>query len=64
MRALRTVTRVAGFFFSVAGIALGRVPAKEEFEVAAVKPFAPLANGSFPIGVKGGPGTSDPGRIT
>jgi uncharacterized protein (TIGR03435 family) len=34
------------------------------FEVASVKPTAPLANGAVRIMVRGGPGTSDPGQIT
>lgn len=34
------------------------------FEVASVKPSAPLANGAIRIMVRGGPGTSDPGQIT
>jgi uncharacterized protein (TIGR03435 family) len=38
--------------------------AKLEFEVASVKPFAPNPNGSFPLRTSGGPGTSDPERIS
>jgi len=37
--------------------------AKLEFEVAAVKPAAPQGPGRFMIGMRGGPGTNDPGRI-
>jgi uncharacterized protein (TIGR03435 family) len=36
--------------------------AQPEFDAASVKVFDPL--GSAPIGQRGGPGTSDPGRIT
>jgi uncharacterized protein (TIGR03435 family) len=47
-----------------AGVATSQAETKEEFEVAAIRPFAPGPNGSFPIGVKGGPGTDDPTRMT
>lgn len=35
-----------------------------EFEVASVKPSAPITGGPFLVGGRGGPGTADPGRIT
>lgn len=59
--ALRT-TCLAGLFLSTACIVLGQAPAKQEFEVAAVKQFTP--DGMFSLRTIGGPGTSDPGRIT
>lgn len=48
----------------VARAAAGLPPSPEQFESAAIRPFAPNANGSFPIGIKGGPGTGDPDRVT
>jgi len=43
---------------------LGFSQAKLEFEVASVKPSAPPSgNGPIAVGSRGGPGTSDPGRI-
>jgi uncharacterized protein (TIGR03435 family) len=38
--------------------------ARLEFEVASVKPAAPQGPGRFMIGMRGGPGNGDPGRIT
>ncbi|MGB7759455.1 MAG: TIGR03435 family protein [Bryobacteraceae bacterium] len=34
------------------------------FEVVSIKPSAPPNGGRFSVGVRGGPGTSDPGRMT
>lgn len=59
------MTRTFGSVLLLASLSLAsaQAPAQEEFEAAAVKPFAPNPNGGFPIGVTGGPGTADPGRI-
>ena len=35
-----------------------------EFEVASVKPAAPMTGGRIMIGARGGPGSEDPGQIT
>jgi len=61
MRAASTIVGLSGLFLFSPG-ARAQTPAKEEFEVAAVKPFTP--NGPFPLRTVGGPGTSDPVRIT
>ena len=37
---------------------------KLEFEVASVKPAALLRDGAIMMGMRGGPGTEDPGRVT
>jgi uncharacterized protein (TIGR03435 family) len=45
--------------------ASGQTPeTKFEFEVASVKPAAPQGEGRRMMGMRGGPGTNDPGRIT
>jgi uncharacterized protein (TIGR03435 family) len=49
---------------SIDGQAPAQGNAKEEFEVAAIRPFAPGPGPGFPVGVKGGPGTDDPTRMT
>ncbi len=46
-------------FLLLAGVAWA-----QEFEVATIKPFLRNPNGSFPLRTEGGPGTSDPGRIS
>jgi uncharacterized protein (TIGR03435 family) len=56
---------VAAVFLFAPHNVRGQAPVKEEFEVAAVKPFAPGGKGpGFVGGVTGGPGTADPNRIT
>jgi uncharacterized protein (TIGR03435 family) len=47
----------------VCGAAFGQTAAKPEFDAATVKPSPPLGNGPIAIGRKGGPGSSDPGRV-
>jgi uncharacterized protein (TIGR03435 family) len=48
-----------------ASAALAQSPDEQmTFEVASVKPSAPMTAGRFSFGAKGGPGTSDPGQIT
>jgi len=63
MRGLCVITGLTGLFLFVAGSARGQASAREEFEVAAVKPFTPNPNG-WPVRTEGGPGTSAPNRIT
>src|SRR5579863_10114269 len=63
MRGVRLITVLTGLFLVVAGSARGQASAREEFEVAAVKPFAPYSNGWWDVRTEGGPGTSDPNRI-
>ena len=48
----------------VSALVMGQAPPKEEFEVVAIRPFAPDSNGGFPLRTKGGPGTDDPTRMT
>lgn len=64
---MRQGIAVAGVF-TVAGIlAFGQTPDnKLEFEVASVKPWAPPTGGGrgMFMGIRGGPGTPDPGQIT
>jgi uncharacterized protein (TIGR03435 family) len=63
MRGTRLITGLTGLFLFVPSSARGQASAKEEFEVAAVKPFTPNPNG-WAARTEGGPGTSDPNRIT
>jgi uncharacterized protein (TIGR03435 family) len=63
MRGVRLIAGWTGFFLLVAGCARGQASAKEEFEVATVKPFAPYPNGWWEVRTEGGPSTSDPNRI-
>ena len=61
----------AGWVALVCSMAYGQAPAdgksadaRLEFEVASVKPAAPQSPGRIMIGMRGGPGSGDPGRIT
>jgi uncharacterized protein (TIGR03435 family) len=40
------------------------VGSAQTFDVASIKPAEPMTGGRIMIGVRGGPGTEDPGRIT
>jgi uncharacterized protein (TIGR03435 family) len=62
MRGVRLITALTGLFLLVASSARAQASAKEEFEVASVKPFIPNPNG-WTSRTEGGPGTSDPSRI-
>jgi uncharacterized protein (TIGR03435 family) len=62
MRGVRLITGLTELFLFVASSARGQASAREEFEVAAVKPFTPNPNG-WVARTEGGPGTSDPDRI-
>jgi uncharacterized protein (TIGR03435 family) len=62
MRGARVITCLTGLFLLVASSARGQASAREEFEVAAVKPFIPNPNGWI-VRTEGGPGTSGPNRI-
>jgi uncharacterized protein (TIGR03435 family) len=53
---------LTGLFLFASSAAQGQAAPKLEFEVASIKPAAPQANGAS--GVRGGPGTPDPGRVT
>jgi uncharacterized protein (TIGR03435 family) len=55
---------IGAFVALVSGLVIGQAPAKEEFEVAAIRPFNQGPGPGFPVGVKGGPGTNDPTRMT
>jgi uncharacterized protein (TIGR03435 family) len=63
MRGVRVITGLTGLFLFVASSARGQASAREEFEVAAVKPFTPNPDGTWSVRTEGGPGTSDPSRI-
>jgi uncharacterized protein (TIGR03435 family) len=57
----------AGFVLTVlaAGAAFAQTtPDQLTFEVASVKPAAPPTDGRLMVGVRGGPGTPDPGQAT
>lgn len=65
MRAAVVLAGVAALFLVVANVAWGQTPVKEipatlKFEVATVKPAAPLTGRGIP---RGGPGSADPGRV-
>jgi len=47
----------------VCGAVFGQTAGKLEFDAATVKPSPPLGNGAIAIQRKGGPGSSDPGRV-
>ncbi len=57
------IAGLAGLFLFVASAARGQSTAREEFEVATVRPFLPNPDGSWSVRTEGGPGTSDPNRI-
>ena len=64
---MRPGMAVAAIFTLAGSLALGQTPeSKLEFEVASVKPWAPPTGGGRGIfmGMRGGPGTPDPGQIT
>jgi uncharacterized protein (TIGR03435 family) len=67
---LQAMARAAGLLL-VCSLAYGQAAAdtksdaaKPEFEVATVKPSVPFGNGPMMVGMRGGPGTDDPGRLT
>jgi uncharacterized protein (TIGR03435 family) len=59
---------IGAFVALNSGLAVSQIaaqgPPKEEFEVAAIRPFDQGPGPGFPVGVKGGPGTADPTRMT
>ncbi len=55
---------VGAFVALFSGLVIGQAPAREEFEVAAIRPFDPGPGPGFSGGVKGGPSTDDPTRMT
>src|SRR5690242_21947271 len=59
---MRRVMILAAFLACAAWAQVTEGP--DTFEVAAVKPAAPQAQGRFMIGTRGGPGTPDPERLT
>jgi len=59
---MRRVLILAAFLACAAWAQVTEGP--DTFEVAAVKPAAPQAQGRFMIGTRGGPGTPDPERLT
>lgn len=66
---LQVMARTAGLILACSlaygqAAADGTNGAKLEFEVASVKPSAPFGNGPIMVGMHGGPGTDDPGRLT
>jgi uncharacterized protein (TIGR03435 family) len=48
--------------FSVACLSVGAVLA-QSFEVASIKPAAPMGVGVIMVGMHGGPGSNDPGQM-
>jgi uncharacterized protein (TIGR03435 family) len=62
---VRAASVLAGFtaLLFAPGVCRAQAPAKEEFEVATVRPSAP-PTGTILVGMGGGPGTPDPSRIT
>jgi uncharacterized protein (TIGR03435 family) len=62
MRGVRLLTGLTGLLLFVATLVRGQDSAREEFEVAAVKPFSVNPKG-WAVRTEGGPGTSDPSRI-
>src|SRR5580698_7633999 len=60
MRGANVLIGLTGLFLFATNPARGQAPAKLEFEVATVKPAAPLTGRGTP---RGGPGTADPERV-
>ncbi len=56
-------SRMISAILAVCAAALAQTSASPKFEVASVKPAGPFVPGSGG-GMRGGPGTSDPGRVT
>ena len=50
-------------YFVIACLSL-RIVFAQSFEVASIKPSAPTQSGRIMIGMRGGPGTDDPGQMT
>ena len=50
-------------YFVIACLSL-RIVFAQSFEVASIKPAAPMQGGRIMIGMRGGPGTDDPGQMT
>jgi uncharacterized protein (TIGR03435 family) len=50
-------------FLVIACLSL-RIVFAQSFEVASIKPAAPMQGGRIMIGMRGGPGTDDPGQMT
>jgi uncharacterized protein (TIGR03435 family) len=61
---LRTIVS-AGLLVSCISAAFAqKAPALPSFEVASIKPAAPMSEGRFIVGIRGGPGTPDPVQVT
>ena len=61
---LKAIIRIALALLSASAVLAQAIPDKLTFEVASVKPAAPPTPGQFMVGVRGGPGTPDPGQAT
>jgi len=70
---MRPTIAAAAFFWFAGTLAFGQAGGDRlEFEVASIKPWAPpavggpgaKAQGRVLVGMRGGPGTSDPGQVT
>src|SRR6266850_1273637 len=64
---LSMISRTAGALLVITGFAANGLAAdaKQEFEVASIKPAPPLGGqGMFRMGSTGGPGSRDPGRYS
>ncbi len=60
---LRTIVN-AGLLASCISLAFAQKTPLPSFEVASVKPAAPMGDGMIRVGVQGGPGTPDPVQMT
>jgi uncharacterized protein (TIGR03435 family) len=49
-------------YLVIAGLSL-RIVFAQSFEVASIKPAAPMASGRIMVGMRGGPGTNEPGQM-
>jgi uncharacterized protein (TIGR03435 family) len=57
--------RIILFLVLICAIVVAQTPDSQiAFEVATIKPSAPMGMGPMRIGTRGGPGTPDPGRFT
>ena len=61
---LRTIVSVGVLVSCISAAFAQKTPALPSFEVASIKPAAPMGEGRFVVGIRGGPGTPDPVQVT
>ncbi len=61
---LKVIVRIGLALLPAGAVLAQTTPDKMTFEVASVKPATPPTDGRLMVGVRGGPGTPDPGQAT